>query len=321
MIQVIIKMRKILIILLFSAFLPFAGAKELAANQLDETIKEEVTEDEPLSRPVRQVSAAHPYASKPHNELPLLITLTGFDEPLTQQYIEQYSTVNGKRWLTTIIKRSEPYLAFIRAEIEQRNMPHEFIYLPVIESAYSPSAVSRAGAAGLWQFMANSIGPYGMKVTEWMDERRDFWKSTLGALNKLENEYKRVGSWELALAAYNAGLGTVLNGLKKYPGADYWALCKEKVFKKETVHYIPRLIAVSYILSNPRRYGIEPLWPEDPQWTRIPVSRPVDLALVAKHAGVPGADLKKANGELIYGITPPDPNYHIKAPACWKTPS
>jgi len=310
-----ITMKIIGISLLFCVMAFFAGAEELVSYQLDEEEHLEVIKDEPFTRPLRQVRSPHPYASSPHRELAPDFTLTGFDEPLTQQYIEQFSTAGGKKWLTTIINRAEPYLAFIRSEIEQRGMPHELIFLPVIESAYSTSAVSRAGATGLWQFMRNSIGPYDMKVTEWMDERRDFWKSTVGALNKLETEYKRVGSWELALAAYNAGLGTVLNGLKKHPDADYWELCRENVFKKETVHYIPRLLAVSYILSNPRRFGLEPLWPEDPQWTRIPVSRPVDLGLVAQYAGLPGADLKKANGELIYGITPPDPAYHIKAPA------
>ncbi|MDR2662967.1 MAG: LysM peptidoglycan-binding domain-containing protein, partial [Treponema sp.] len=87
------------------------------------------------------------------------------------------------------------------------------------------------------------------------------------------------------------------------------------VFKNETIQYIPRLLAVAYILSNPRRFGIEAVWPEDPQWTRVPVGRSVDLAIVAEHAGLSGADLKKANGELIYGITPPDPAYHLKVPA------
>jgi membrane-bound lytic murein transglycosylase D len=107
----------------------------------------------------------------------------------------------------------------------------------------------------------------------------------------------------------------VLNGLKKHPNADYWELCRQKAFKNETIQYIPRLLAVSYILSNPRRFGIEPLWPEDPQWTRVPASRSVDLGLVAEYAGISGSDLKKANSELNYGITPPDFSYHIKVPA------
>jgi len=309
---------KQIIFFLLIFFVPFLGsAVQSESSPLDETENIEVVREEPITRPLRQIQQAQPYAAKPHGEMPFVLTLSGYDDPLTQKHIEQYTTRGGKNWLTTVIKRSEPYLAFIRSEIESRGMPGEFVFLPVIESAFSASAVSRSGATGLWQFMRNSIGPYDMKITEWMDERRDFWKSTMGALNKLENEYKRVGSWELALAAYNAGLGTVLNGLKKYPDADYWELCRQKVFKNETIQYVPRLLAVAYILSNPRRFGLEPIWPEDPKWTRIPAGRSVDLGLVAEHAGLSGAELKRANSELIYGITPPDSTYHIKVPAAY----
>jgi membrane-bound lytic murein transglycosylase D len=290
----------------------FTGAEELVSYQLEESEHLELVPHEVIERPLRQIRYTQPYAAKPHSEKPVLLTLTGLDEPLTQKYIEQYSTSWGRNWLNTILRRSEPYMAFIRREIERRGLPQELIYLPVIESAYSVSAVSRSGATGLWQFMRNSIGPYNMRITEWVDERRDFWKSTIGALDKLETEYKRVGSWELALSAYNAGLGTVLNAMKKHPGADYWELCRLKVFKNETIQYIPRLLAVSYVLSNPRRYGIEAAWPADPQWTLVPVGRSVDLNLVAEHAGLKGTDLKEANRELLYGITPPDPDYHIK---------
>jgi membrane-bound lytic murein transglycosylase D len=312
-------MKRVLFIMVMSASLFTVGAEELVSYRLDETEHVEIIPDTPITRPLRQVRYAQPYVSKPHDSPPVSFTLSGLDEEITQKYIEQYSSKGGRNWLTTIMRRSGPYLAFIRQEIERRGLPQELIYLPVIESAYSTTAVSRAGATGMWQFMRNSIGPYDMKITEWMDERRDFWKSTLGALDKLEAEYKRVGSWEFALTAYNAGLGTVFNAQKKYPGEDYWELCKRKVFKNETIQYIPRLLAVSYILSNPRRFGIDPIWPEDPQWTRIPVGRSVDLGIVAEHAGLPGADLKKANGELHYGITPPDPNYHIKVPASQAT--
>jgi membrane-bound lytic murein transglycosylase D len=289
-------------------------AAELISYQMD-TDQLEIIPDKPIERPTRQIRYAQPYTVVPHTETPLLFSLSGIDEELTQQYIEQYSTPWGIRWLSTIMDRSGPYLGFIREEIEKRDMPIELAYLPVIESAYSTAAVSRSGATGMWQFMRNSIGPYDMRVTDWMDERKDFWKSTVGALDKLRDNYKAVGSWELALAAYNAGLGTVIKAQKKYEGADYWELCEKKAFKTETMHYIPRLLAVSYILSNPRRFGIEVKWPEDPQWKRIPVGRTVDLSLVAEFAGLPGAELKKANGELFYGITPPDPNYHIKVPA------
>ncbi|MDR1929987.1 MAG: LysM peptidoglycan-binding domain-containing protein [Treponema sp.] len=305
--------RSIFFIALLSAAVFHGGAAELVSYQLDED-RLEVVSGEPIERPLRQIRYAQSVPA-PHTEPPLLLTLGGINEELTQKYIEQYSRPGGIKWLSAIMERGEPYLGFIRGEIEKRNMPAELVYLPVIESAYSTAAVSRSGATGLWQFMRNSIGPYDMRINEWMDERRDFWKSTLGALNKLEDEYKRVGSWELALASYNAGIGTVLKAQKKYPGADYWELCEKRAFKNETIQYIPRLLAVSYILSNPRRFGMEIKWPENPQWTRIPVGRSVDLGLVAEYAGLPGADLKKANSELFYGITPPDSGYHIKVPS------
>jgi membrane-bound lytic murein transglycosylase D len=302
------------LVILLLACAPFVKATELVSYQLG-TDQLEVVPDKPIERPIRQIRYAQPHTVSPHQEQPLAFTLGGIDQEQTRKCIEQYSTPWGIKWLTTIMERSEPYLGFIRGEIEKRNMPAELVYLPVIESAYSPAAVSRSGATGLWQFMRNSIGPYDMRVTDWMDERRDFWKSTVGALDKLSDNYKALGSWELALAAYNAGIGTVLKAQKKHPGADYWELCEKKAFKEETVQYIPRLLAVSYILSNPRRFGLAVRWPENPQWTRIPVGRSVDLGLVAKHSGLSGTELKKANAELTYGITPPDPGYHIKVPA------
>jgi membrane-bound lytic murein transglycosylase D len=308
-------MKKTLFLILVCVVPFFAVAEELVSSLLDESEQAAIVAAESVDRPLRQSRFNNPYAGTAHRETPSRFTLSGFDEPLTQKFIGQYTTKRGIQLLAEIVERSGPYLAFIRSEVERRGLPEEFIYLPVIESAYSATAVSRSGATGLWQFMRNSIGPYDMKVTEWMDERRDFWKSTVGALDKLENEFKIVGSWELALAAYNCGLGTVRNAMKRHPGADYWELCQKRVFKSETINYIPRLLAASHVLSNPRRYGLEPVWPEDPEWTRIPVGRSVDLGLVAEHASLDSAALKRANRELTYGITPPDPAYHIKVPA------
>jgi membrane-bound lytic murein transglycosylase D len=290
------------------------GAEERVSYQLDGGSYVEILSDTPIERPLRQIRYAQPYMPAGHGEKPLCLRLSGLDEPETQKFIEQYSGPGGIAWLTTVAKRGEAYQGFIRNEIEKRGLPQELFYLPVIESAFSTTAVSRAGAAGLWQFMRNSIGPYDMKINDWMDERRDFWKSTVGALNKLEDNYRVLGNWELALAAYNAGMGTVTRALKRYEGADYWELCRKKALKNETIQYVPRLLAVSYILSNQRRFGIEASWPEDPKWTRIPIGRSVDLGLVAEYAGLSGIELKQANGELYYGITPPDPNYHIKVP-------
>jgi membrane-bound lytic murein transglycosylase D len=213
------------------------------------------------------------------------------------------------------MERAAPYLSFIRGEIEARGLPPELLYLPVIESQYLPSAVSKSGAAGLWQFMQNSIAPFDMKVNDWVDERRDFWKSTQGALRKLDENYRYFGDWPLALAAYNAGLGAVERTVRSAGIKDYWELSEKKLLKTETVHYVPKFLAVAHILSNPRRYGIEPLWNEDPGWTRVAADRQADIRLLAKEAGVDAEELFRANRELVYNITPPGKGYYLKVKA------
>ncbi|MDR0377675.1 MAG: LysM peptidoglycan-binding domain-containing protein [Spirochaetaceae bacterium] len=241
--------------------------------------------------------------------------IPGLDHPLTQRYIRQYTSPGGLSWLKQVMTRGEPYLAFIRREIEERGLPPELLYLPVIESAFLPTARSSSGAAGLWQFMKNSIIPFDMKVTEWVDERMDFWKSTQGALSKLEDNFRQLQDWALALAAYNAGLGAVNRIISRTGIKDYWELSDKKYFKTETTHYIPKLLAVAAVVSDPRRYGFEAFWPEDPQWTRVPVDRPADLEILAEAAGIDREILKAANQELYYGVTPPGTGYSLKVRA------
>jgi membrane-bound lytic murein transglycosylase D len=246
--------------------------------------------------------------------VPPAMSIGGLDKGLTRHYISQYSSPGGIAWLNGIIRRGSPYIPFIRAEIAKRGLPPELLFLPVIESGYNPRAISRSGAAGLWQFMKNSMTPFGMTVTGWMDERMDFWKSTQGALSKLEENYRHFGDWALALAAYNTGLGGVNQVIKRTGIRDYWTLCEKKELRTETIHYVPKLIAVAHIMSNPRRFGAD-LWPEAPDWTRIPVGRMADLSLLAELAGLDSGLLEKANPELSRQITPPDAAYRLKVPA------
>jgi membrane-bound lytic murein transglycosylase D len=240
--------------------------------------------------------------------------IAGLDQSLTRRYLQQYSGDTGLAYLVESMERGGPYLAFIRQEVDARNMPPELVYLPVIESGFLPTAVSRSGAAGLWQFMRNSIAGYGMGITDYVDERMDFWKSTQSALQKLEDNYRFLGDWPLALAAYNAGLGALTRLIKQTGIRDYWTLAEKRLLKTETIHYVPKLLAVSHILSHPRQYGFSPSWPEDPQWTRIRADRSVDLEVLAEYAGADKDLLKKGNSELRHGITPPSGDHRIKAP-------
>ncbi|MDR0554687.1 MAG: LysM peptidoglycan-binding domain-containing protein [Treponema sp.] len=266
------------------------------------------------NRPLRWIYAALPprLAASARNTTALhLPSIPGIDEALTQRYIRQYASSGGLAWLTAVMQRGAPYLPFIRQEIEERNLPPELIYLPVIESGFQPAARSPSGAVGLWQFMRNSISPFDMKVTEWMDERMDFWKSTQGALRKLEENYRALGDWPLALAAYNAGMGAINRIVSGTGTMDYWQLAERKILKTESIHYVPKLLAVAYILNNPRYFGLDLNWPEAPQWARIAVDRQVDLDILAAEAGVDAAELKTMNRELSFNVTPPS-EYYLK---------
>jgi membrane-bound lytic murein transglycosylase D len=265
-----------------------------------------------LDRPVRQLPAKIPVHFQRHGETEVPLTIAGLDQPLTQHYIKQYSSPGGISWLKSVMERGEPYIAFVRQEIDKMNLPPELAYLPVIESAYLSTAVSKSGAVGLWQFMKNSISPFDIHVTDWVDERRDFWKATSGALRKLQDNYNYFHDWPLALAAYNAGLGAVQRASKNAGTKNYWELSERKALKTETIHYVPKLLAVSHMLLNAGTYGIDLGWPENPQWERIALDRSVDITLLAEKAGIDPAELKQANRELNYNVTPPGTAYFLK---------
>ena len=242
-----------------------------------------------------------------------ILSLTAMEHAQTQHYIRHYTSNPGpKEYLSQVMLRGAPYQTFIRNEIVSLGLPLELIYLPVIESSYVATALSRAGASGLWQFMTNSMEPFDMRVTEWMDERRDFWKATQGGLRKLKENYDFFGDWHLALAAYNAGLGGVSRMLQQSGSQCYWTLRESGILANETANYIPRMVAVSYILNNQRKYGIEISWPTNPNWQRIPVDRTVDIRILAEHAGLARDELLWANRELSYFITPPEGGYMLK---------
>jgi membrane-bound lytic murein transglycosylase D len=278
---------------------------------------EAVTADpEAFPRPLRGKASGIPERlAKGAADIAMPSLLEGLDRLASQRYIERYTTRSGKLWLNGIMANAQPYLAFIRREIDVRNLPAELLYVPVIESGFVSNAKSSSGAAGLWQFMRNSMGPFDMKITDWMDERMDFWKATIGALEKLQENYRALGDWALALAAYNMGLGGVQRVIKRTGAKDYWKLSEQNHLKTETAVYMPKLLAVSHILTHPRQFGLPVLWTKDVQWTRIRVGKTVDLRLVAEYAGVDEKVLINANRELFYTVTPPDENYYLKVRA------
>ncbi|HUZ18360.1 MAG TPA: LysM peptidoglycan-binding domain-containing protein, partial [Spirochaetia bacterium] len=211
--------------------------------------------------------------------------------------------------------RAEPFVGYIRSRIAYYHMPPEFLYLPAIESTYSPYAVSRSGAAGLWQFMVNSVDPYGLRINEWLDERFDFWKATDASLQKLQYNYSQLGDWLLALAAYNGGLNLVQRAVARSGAHDFFQLAASGYLPSETRHYVPKFLAIAAVSSYGGRYGLPLIWEEPMDWRRIPLDQAVDLRLLSRETGIDRELLMAGNAELRFGITPPGSSgYYLKVP-------
>lgn len=263
----------------------------------------------------------HPVADpKPDTELTIPVTenrlpLQPVLSPEAEKLLQQYRNPFSRDAINRTLKASEPYAGFIRQKINEADLPQELFYIAFIESEFKPRAVSRSGAYGLWQFMRNSIGGYDMNISEWADERFDFMKSTDAALHKLNYNFEQTGDWELAMAAYNCGLGKVTRTVKSSGIRDFRTLAQKRLLPMQTVNYVPKCFAVAYACSNKRNFDLTVSWNPPPEWNMIRLDKPVDISLLAAEADVPLSVLKAANAELNYRVTPPNKNYYLKFPA------
>jgi membrane-bound lytic murein transglycosylase D len=152
--------------------------------------------------------------------------------------------------------------------------------------------------------MRNSISPW-MRIDDWLDERKDFWKSTVAAMEKLAYNYEVTGDWLLALAAYNCGLGRIQRIIRRSGISDFWELSRRRLIPPETRAYVPKLIAVARFAATLGRRGREQEWEPPVRWERVLLNQAVDLRLLAEAAGLAPGSLTQGNEELTYGITPP----------------
>ncbi len=241
--------------------------------------------------------------------------LVSYDYPLLVKFRDRYLTPNGLQYLQTIMQRSAPYRNFIINELRKENLPIELLFLPVIESGYSTRAVSRSGAVGIWQFMRNSIGGYNIHINEWSDERRDPWKSSVAAIKKLRWNYDYYKDWYLALAAYNCGVGGLNKAIKRAKSRNYWYLAEHGYLKRETALYVAKFLAISQILRQSEKYGIDWGLADDIDSTEtVKLDRSVDLVLLSDELGLDKDSVRALNPSLYYNITPPDIKYDLRLP-------
>jgi len=212
--------------------------------------------------------------------------LTYDDNPRTAAELKWFA--RHPDYLDRVFTRAQRYLPYIVAELQRRNMPMELALLPIVESAYDPFAYSHGRAAGLWQMIPGTAKRFGIKQNWWYDGRRDVVDSTRAALDYLEYlEGLNDGNWLNAIASYNSGEGNVLRAARRNRNAgkatDFWHL----KLPKETSMYVPKLLALVEIVSDPAKYNLTlPVVLDEQQFVVADIGSQLDLSLAAELAGV-----------------------------------
>lgn len=232
---------------------------------------------------------------------------------VTRKFIDRYST-KFRGSVAVMLGASNFYMPIFEEALERYDVPLELKYLPVIESALRPSATSRAGAAGLWQFMITTGKRYGLEINTLVDERRDPEKSSDAAARYLRDLYNMFGNWNLAIAAYNCGEGNVQKALMRngnQEGADFWDIYNR--LPRETRGYVPAFIAANYIMNYYCEHGIVPHDATLPEETdTVLVSSDIKIEQVAQLCNMSQDELKAINPQYRQGIVPK--GYSLKLP-------
>tara|TARA_Y100001970_G_scaffold221513_1_gene272268 strand:+ start:9297 stop:10514 length:1218 start_codon:yes stop_codon:yes gene_type:complete len=224
-------------------------------------------------------------------------------------------TEKGRVFFKQTYRRQGYFRDRIEEIFDEYNIPVDLIYLSMIESGFQVDVRSSAGAVGLWQFMPSTGRIFGLRVDKWIDERKDFEKSTYAAVKYLRSLKKKFGSWELAMAGYNSGDLTVRDAIVNHKSRDFWYL-SQHTFPKQTKDYVPQILAVIHISKNLNKFGFSNkiVSPMD-QIEKVELPPQTSLNYIAKISDISYSRLKKMNPSLLRDITPPDKPYSIYVPA------
>lgn len=236
-------------------------------------------------------------------------------------YLEFFQ-VDARDRFAIWLSRLSRYEGMIRERLRAKGLPEDLVYLTLIESGLSNSAVSRARAVGMWQFVAGTGRLYGLTVDPWVDERRDPYKATDAAVSYLADLVQRLGSVYLAAAAYNAGEGRITRGVRHLPGQSdsltdetFFQLADRRYLRRETRDYVPKLIAAALIAKQPARYGFTDI-PRTPplQFDEIRVPDATGLDVLARLADTTTEALLELNPQFVRGVTPPGREVTVRVP-------
>jgi membrane-bound lytic murein transglycosylase D len=239
--------------------------------------------------------------------------MTDCASPLVAEQLAYF--LNRPEYITRMLDRSRRYLYYVVQEVEKRGMPTEIALLPMIESAYNPTALSPARASGIWQFIPSTGRSYGLDQNHWYDERRDVLQATDAALDYLEKLYDMFGSWDLALAAYNAGEGSVARAIARNAAAGLPTDYVNLPLPTETRNYVPKLQAVKNLVASPKRYGIAILdIPNRPYFSTVSTRRQMDSETAARMAGIPLSEFLSLNPAYNRPVVMPEDSRLVLVP-------
>jgi membrane-bound lytic murein transglycosylase D len=241
------------------------------------------------------------------------------DLPLTVNdtvlsFLNFFQTPRGRAIVETGLRRAGRYREMIGRTLREEGVPQDLIFLAQAESAFQPQALSRAGARGMWQFLAWRGQEYGLQRTWWVDERQDPEKATRAAARHLRDLYSQFGDWYLAMAAYNCGPGNVQKAVERTGYADFWELYKRNVLPTQTKNYVPIILALTLIAKDAAHYNIQ-VDPDAPVPADIvKPGRPIDLRLVAETIDADVETLRSLNPSLLRLATPTNPEFAMRLP-------
>ena len=227
------------------------------------------------------------------------------------QFITYFTTTKGRKQFAIWLKRYEEYKNIILPILKEHEMPEELMILAMIESGLNPKAYSRANASGMWQFIYSTGKSYGLKRDWYVDERRDFIKSTHAACEYLKDLNDQFDNWYLALAAYNCGAGRVSRASRLHQTYDFWQMHS---LPRESRNYIPYYLAAAIIAKDPGEYGFKVPKVKPFEYEEVVLENSADLAVLARVAGIKVKKLRNYNPELRQSATPTDSPYLLKLP-------
>jgi membrane-bound lytic murein transglycosylase D len=228
--------------------------------------------------------------------------------------VEMFQT-QKREWFQEALDRGALYIPLFQRVLEEEGLPKDLVYLSMIESAFKPRAVSRAGARGLWQFITGTGKLYGLRQDYWVDDRFEPEKATRAAARHLKDLYDEFGDWYLAMAAYNAGPRRIERAIQRTGDRDFWTLAQKRYLPRETRSYVPLILAATIIGKNPEAYGFTRPAEAALEYDVAELDSPIDLETAAKSAGTTIDEMKILNPELRHWVTPLDrESYPLKIP-------